>query len=185
MLCAFSAHMNSLGSRASKIESVTGTYPSHTTRHNPHPGRVPERGRPVPADRLFACQSLPSPSTGPLLEECLLPAVHKAKTLDVKVVRPTAHLRVILHTSLLAVAWASIRPDWASASRRNLDSRLTPARRGRYPPIDKPRCTYYLGACLEQGKKATRLKQEPPRSRTLLPNRQCCLLLLLSISKRL
>jgi hypothetical protein len=96
---------------------------------------------------------------GPLLEECLLPA--EAKTLDVKVVRPTGHLRVILQTSLLAVAWASICPDWASAIRRNLDSRPHTSPTWSVPPIDKPRCTYYLGACLEQGK-ATRLKQDSP-----------------------
>ena len=163
MLCAFSAHIDGLEVEPQN-RKCDGTYPSHTpTRHNPSWFKYLKKAGPCRLSAYLPVGLYRASQRGPLLEECLLPAVHKSKTLDAKVVRPTAHLRVIPQTSLLAVCLsdpglpsaglgfgdqaepgfgASHQPDVASA------------------PIQKPRCTYYLGACLEQGK-ATRLKQDP------------------------
>jgi hypothetical protein len=121
---------------------------------------------PCRAERLFACRSLPSLPTGLCLESACCQQDSRCQSSAPNSVSSS------YPPNLIAGHCLAIRgvhpPDWASAVRRNPDSRLTPARRGQCPN-GKPRCTYYLVACLEQGKKATRLKQDPPSDLALQP----------------
>lgn len=147
MLCAFSAHM---GWGVLKFESQNrkcdGHLPVAHHRHNPHPGRVPERGRPVPAERLFACWSSTKPPNGPSREECLLPS--RGKDSRCQSSASNSESAGYPPKLIAGICLGVHRPDWPSAIGRNPGFAPHTSPTWPVPPIDKPRCTYYLGCML-------------------------------------
>jgi hypothetical protein len=118
----------------------------------------------VPAERLFACRSLPSLLTGLRVKSACCPA--RGKDSRCQSSASNSESAGYPPKLIAGICLGVRRPDWPSAIGRNPGFAPHTSPTWPVPPIDKPRCTYYLGACLEQGNET---KARPPPGRDLAP----------------